>query len=309
MKAAQITEYGDASAVVINDIDKPAAGQGEVLVEVYASSINPFDITVRSGRVQEAMPLTLPVTLGGDIAGVIAAVGAGVSHVAVGDKVYGQAAAVAGNSGAFAEFARTKGGQVAKAPATIDLQQAASLPLVGVSAAQALITHLQLQNGQKILITGGTGGIGSIAIQIAKHLGVHVTATATGSDGIALAQKLGAETIVDYKAHDIAELARDFDAVFDTVGGDIYEKALRLVKENGTIVSAEDKLTQQLHITAIAQVTKVTTEMLDKLREFVEAGVVTPQVDTVFPLAQTADAFRAKESGDIKGKVVILIKQ
>jgi NADPH:quinone reductase-like Zn-dependent oxidoreductase len=138
MKAAQISEYGDPSVVRLVDIDQPTVGDGQVVVEVYASSINPFDSTVRAGHVKDLMPLSLPVTLGGDIAGTVTAVGADVTSVVDGDMVYGQANAVAGNSGAFAEYARTNATEVAKLPNNVDFKEAASLPLVGVSRPKTL---------------------------------------------------------------------------------------------------------------------------------------------------------------------------
>lgn len=311
MKAAQINDYGDASVIVINEVDKPTAGEGQVLVAVHAASINPFDSSVRSGRLKDAIPLQLPVTLGGDLAGVVEAVGGGVMQFAVGDKVYGQAAVVAGNSGSIAEFAVTKAGQLAKMPSNVEFGQAASLALVGASAVQALIEHLNLQPGQKMLITGGTGGIGSLAIQIAKHIGAHVTATASG-DGVELAKQLGADEVIDYTQQDVGSLPRDFDVAFNTVRGDMFDKVLHVVKEGGTAVNmngdATEGLAEKLKVTAIAQNSHVTTEHLDTLREMVEAGAVKPQVDQTFDLAHTADAFRAKEAGNIKGKVVITIR-
>ena len=190
MKAAQIKEYGDPSVVEIVEIDRPTAGEGQVLIEVHASSLNPVDSAIRSGYMHQMMPLQFPTTLGGDVAGVVTDVGAGAEGLKVGDRVYGQANAAFGNSGAFAEYAVTAAGQVAAAPKNLSLSEAASLPLVGVSAVQALTEHIKLEAGQKILITGGSGGIGTLAIQIAKALGAYVATTATG-EGLEIAKELG----------------------------------------------------------------------------------------------------------------------
>jgi len=308
MKAAQINEYGDASVVTVREVEKPFASEGKVLIEVHASSINPYDITVRSGR---AGSLALPITLGGDVAGVVSEVGEGVTGIAVGDKVYGQAAVVAGNSGAFAEYAATAAGQVAKAPANLDFKEAASLPLVGVSALQAITGHIKLATGQKILITGGAGGIGSIAVQIAKHIGAHVVTTATG-EGLELAKKLGADEVNDYKTSDVSGLPHDFDAVFDTVGGENFDNTLHVLKKGGIAVSMigtpNETLAKELEVTAMMQMTRVTTEALSTLRELVESGVVTPQVGAVFALEDIVKAFEAKEKGDTAGKIVIEIQ-
>lgn len=311
MKAAQINEYGDPSVITIVDVAKPVTREGYVLVEVYASSLNPVDSAIRSGRVKEMMPLQFPATLGGDFAGIVTEVGAGVANVTVGDRVYGQANAAFGNSGAFAEYTATRAGQVAKVPANLSFKEAASLPLVGVSALQALTTHINLAPNQKILINGGSGGIGTLAIQIAKHIGAYVATTTTG-DGIALVKQLGADEIIDYKTQNIAEAAKDFDAVFDTVGGSSLDQVLQVLKQGGVVVSMVTQPNQALiaerDITAMMQMTKVTTEALQKLAALVEAEVVKPQIGRVYPLDEIAEAFAARESGSIAGKVVIEIR-
>lgn len=312
MKAAQINEYGDASVVTINEVDQPTASKGQVLVEVYASSLNPFDTTVRAGYIKETISLQFPATLGGDIAGIVREVGEGVTSIAVGDRVYGQANVVAGNSGAFAEFAATSAGQVAKAPKGLDFRYAAALPLVGVSALQALTQHTRLQSGQKIFIHGGAGGIGTIAIQIARNIGAYIATTATGQD-IDRVKQLGADEVIDYKSQDFTEVLNGYDAVFDTVGGDDFNKSLNILKQGGKAVSmiaqADAAKAEELGVTAHTQSTRVTTEALDKLRELVESGVVTPQVGEVFPLEQIREAFEAREAGAIHGKAVISIKE
>jgi alcohol dehydrogenase len=312
MKAAQINEYGDASVIQINDIDTPAPGAGQVQIEVHASSLNPFDTVVRAGYMSEMIPLQFPVTLGGDIAGIVTAIGNDVANVAIGDKVYGQANIVAGNSGAFAEFAVTSGAQVADLPTGLDFKQAASLPLAGVSALQALKEHINLQPGQKIFIHGGSGGIGTIAIQIAKGTGAYVATTAS-DENIELVKQLGADEVIDYKSQDFGELLKDYDAVLDTVGGEDFNTSLHILKSGGIAVSlaaqADEAKASELGVTVISQMTQVTTAALNTLRELVEAGTVTPQVDKVFSLGQIKEAFEARESGSVKGKVVIEIQQ
>lgn len=308
MKATQINEYGHADVVKVQEVDKPSIGKDQVLVEVQAASLNPFDTMVREGYLQEAVPLTLPVTLGGDIAGVVREVGENVSNVAEGDIVYGQANVVAGNSGALAEYAATKADQVAKSPKGIDSTEAASLPLVGVSALQALVDHIELEADQKIFIHGGAGGIGSIAIQIAKNIGAHVATTATGG-GIAYVNELGADEVIDYKAQDFSQSLSSFDAVFDTVGGDDFTKALAILKPGGVAVSmiadADEDLAKELEVTAIKQMTHVTCDKLSQLTKLVEDGVVKPNVGKVFELNQIQEAFEARESGQVQGKIVI----
>ena len=311
MKAAQISEYGDPSVIKISEVEKPVPARDQVLVEVHASSINPFDTAIRSGVYKDSIKLNLPVTLGGDIAGVVAEIGAEVSNIKVGDKVYGQANVVAGNSGAFAEFAATSAKQAAKMPGNLDFNEAASLPLVGVSAWQAIAEHVKLQPGQRIFIHGGTGGIGTIAIQIAKHIGAYVATTAS-EDGIEYVNALGADEVIDFKNQDFSKILNGFDAVFDTVGGDDFTKSLNILKKGGIAVSmiaqAPEEKAKELEVTALTQATKVTTDALDELSKLIESGAVKPQVDKVYKFENIAEAFSAKETGTVKGKIVTEIR-
>lgn len=309
MRAAQINEYGGPSVIKINEIETPQIKPDQVLVEVHASSINPFDGKLRSGMMKDFIALNFPVTLGGDIAGEVTETGQDVTDLAVGDKVYGQAAAVAGNSGGFAEFAATSVGQIAKMPSNLDFKQAASLPLVGVSAVQALTEHINLQKDQKIFITGGSGGIGTIAIQIAKHIGAYV-ATTVPAEGVEAAKQLGADEVIDYKTQDFAGLLHDYDAVYDLVGNE-FDKTLGVLKKGGVAVSMvaqpNKDIATELEITAIGQSTKVTAKRLNTLTELIEANVVQPQVDAVFKLDDIVQAFESKENGTTVGKIVIEI--
>ena len=312
MKAAQINGYGDTSAIELNEIEVPTPGNGQVLVEVHASSLNPFDTVVRAGYMKDMIPLAFPVTLGGDIAGVITQVGEDVTDFVAGDKVYGQANVVAGNSGAFAQKAVTKAGQIAKLPNSLDFKQAGSMPLVGVSALQGITEHIKLVVGQKIFIHGGAGGIGTVAIQIAKNIGAYVATTAKSEDADFVKQ-LGADEVIDYKSQDFTEVLSDYDAVFDLVGGDDFNKSLTILKSGGVAVSMiaqadEDKVTE-LGVTAITQATHVKTDALNTLSELIDQGVVTPQIGKAFALSEIKEAFEARESGSVRGKVVIVVKE
>lgn len=311
MKAAQISEYGSADVIRLNDIDRPPLGADQVLVEVRAASLNPFDAKIRAGHMQQMIPLRFPVTLGGDIAGVVVETGMDVAGIRAGDAVYGGANAVGGASGAFAEFAVTKAAQLAKMPANTDYKQAAALPLVGVSALQALTDHMRLQAGQRILIHGGAGGIGAVAIQLAKHIGAYVATTVT-ADSAAFAAQLGADEVIDYQSVKFEEQLEGMDAVFDMVGGETFRRSFKVVKRGGIIVSmvggANTPLAGQYGVRVISQQTRITTEALDKLRELVESGAVKAHIGREYPLDQIAEAFRAFESGTVGGKVVIVIK-
>lgn len=309
MKAARFKEYGGPSVIEVVETEKPVTLPGKVLVEVHAASLNPFDSKVRAGVMKEMIPLALPVTSGGDIAGVVAEVGDGVTGFAPGDKVYGAAAAVAGHSGAFAEFALTSPNELGRMPANVDFKEAAALVLVGVSAVQGVMEHLNLQPGQKIFIHGAAGGIGAVAVQIAKHVGAEVTGTATGA-GVDYVKSLGADKVVDYKTEDFATLSQQFDAVFDMVGVD-FDKTLPLLKPGGVALTMigqpNEALAQELGVRVMRQGTETTTQRLDKLTQLVEAEVVKPHVGQVFPLEQAREAFMARESG-AQGKVVLEVR-
>lgn len=312
MKAAQIREYGGKDVLQVTDnAPEPSAGSGQVLVEVRAAGVNPFDWKVREGYMQEMAKLDFPATLGGDLAGVVAEVGQGVPGLAVGDEVYGQANALSGQ-GSYAELAPVKAESLGKKPASVDFTQAAALPLAGVSAYQALVEHLGLKKGQNILIHGGAGGIGSFAIPLAKQLGAYVATTAAAED-TGYVKGLGADEVIDYKSQDFSELLSDYDAVYDTVGGETYKKSFKILKKGGAIVSMLEKPDEQLMgqygVNAISQFTRVTTSRLAKLAELVDKGAIKPQIDKVFPLNEAADALAYIEKGKHHGKVVLKIKE
>jgi alcohol dehydrogenase len=308
MKAVQITEYG--STIQISDsVEKPVVETDRVLVEVVAAAINPFDVKLSEGFYTD-IKLTLPAVPGGDVAGVVAEVGADVAGFNVGDEVYGSANA-AGGHGSLAEFTVVKASQLNKKPANIDFIQAAALPLVAVSAYQALINHIHLQAGQKILIHGGAGGIGTIAIQIAKNIGAYVATTVSDKD-IEFAKELGADEIIDYTSQDFSQILKDYDAVFDTVGGETNLKSYKVLKTGGFLVSMleapNEDLVKQNSLNYVQQSSQTTTERLAKISELVEAGAIKVLVDKVFNLDSVAAAFEHLKNGHPRGKVVVQIK-
>jgi alcohol dehydrogenase len=311
MKAARISGYGHAEAVTVEEVEVPTPGPGQVLLEVHASSINPVDISVREGRRRERFPLRLPVTLGWDVAGLVRRLGPGVTTLQPGQKVYGQASVVTGGSGAFAEYATAPAALLSRMPRNLGFTEAASLPIVGVSALQG-IDSMKLQRGQKVLIHGGGGGIGSVAIQIAKSLGAHVATTATGDD-LAFARQLGADEVIDYRTQRFDQLLSGYDAVFDNVGGETYTRSFKVLKPGGVLVSMTQppntQLMQRYGVTALGERTSTTTEALDRLTGLIEAGVVTPHVDRAYPLDRIRDAFEDKERGGgrVRGKIAIVV--
>ena len=310
MRAAQITGFGGTENLKVTDgATKPAAGEGQVLVEVHAASVNPFDWKVMAGQAGTNLPL--PATLGGDVAGVVAEVGAGVEGFEVGQEVYGQANAMSGE-GSFAEFTPVKASQLGAKPHNTDFVAAAALPLTAVSAFQALIDTLHLGEGQKILIHGGAGGIGSLAIQLAKHLGAHVATTASPQD-VDYVKQLGADEVIDYTTEKFEEKLHDFDAAYDTIGGDTYTRSFEVLKSGGQIVSMleqpNEELAKQHNVTAFHQFTAVTPERLRGVTKLVEDGVLTPTVDRTFPLDEAPQAMDYLHTSHHRGKVVLKVKE
>lgn len=311
MKAIQINAYGGVDVLELNqDVAKPVAGDGQVLVEVHAASINPFDWKVRAGYTKEYIKLDFPATMGGDFAGVVIGLGENVTNFKIGDEVYGQAAVFGEGTGAFAEFLAANVDKIAKKPKNVDFLEAASLPLVGVSALQAVETHIELKKGQKILIHGGAGGIGTIAIQLAKAMEAYVATTVSGDD-TEYARSLGADEVIDYKSEVFEDRIHDFDAVFDTVGGEVTDKSFKVLKSGGSLVTMagvpSDGLAEKYGVKVTRQNTNGNRERLTRLAELVEAGKIKPQVDKVFGLDQAKEAFTHLETGHPRGKVVLKI--
>ncbi len=312
MKAAQINEYGDAGVVsTVDNASKPGIDPGQVLVEVYAAGVNPFDWKVREGMVRQMAELTFPgAVLGGDLAGVVAEVGAEVTDVKVGDEVYGLAGALSSH-GSFAQFAPAAAGSIGAKPKNIDSTTAAALPLAGVSAYQALVETLHLSSGQKILVHGGAGGIGSLAIQLAKHLGATV-ATTVSAAGVSYVKSLGADVVIDYEQQSFKDELSDYDAVFDTIGGEVYAQSFEVLKEGGSIVSmsaaVDEALASGHKVTAYSQFTQATTERLAELTKLVESGAIKVNIDRLFPLEQASEALEYVKTGRPIGKVVIKVR-
>lgn len=312
MKTAQINKYGGKEVIEINsNVSKPQVAEGKIVIEVHAAGINPIDWKIRQGYMSQMMPLQFPATMGGDFSGVVTEVGGGVSGLRVGDEVYGQAGVLLGGSGTFAEYALVPSQNIAKKPKNVSHQEAAGLPLAGVSAFQALLETINLKKGQKILIHGGAGGIGSFAIQLAKYLGAYVYTTISMED-VAYVKELGADEIIDYKSQKFEDIAKDCDAVFDTAGGETYNRSFNVLKKGGVILSMAEQpnteLMEKYGVQAIYQFTQPTREKLEKLAALVERGAVKVHIDKIFRLDETAEALSYLETDHSKGKVVLQIK-
>lgn len=261
---------------------------------------------------KQTIPLQFPSTIGMDFSGVIEKVGGeGTTDFKQGDDVYGQASVTKGGTGAFAEMALANTDTIAFKPKTLNHQEAAGLPLVGVNAWQALVETIGLTKDQKILIHGGAGGIGSIAIQLAKQLGAHVATTVSTND-IQFAKQLGADEIIDYKTQRFEDMLHEYDAVFDTVGGETYTRSFKVLKkESGIIVSMLEQPNQDLMVQygvkALFQFTQVNRERLTKLAQWVDQNNIHVNIDRTFGLEETAKALDYQKDVHPRGKVILAI--
>jgi alcohol dehydrogenase len=324
MKSAQIKTYGDSEVLEINP-NAPSPNEeskGKVLLSVKAAGVNPSDWKLREGFFKQIVPLQFPATLGMDFSGVIEKVGVGVaSDLKQGDDVYGQAGVMAGGSGAFAEMALANADKITHKPKTLTHEQAAGLPLVGVSAWQALVETVGLTKGQKILIHGGAGGIGSISIQLAKHLGAYVATTVSINDIQFVKEELGADEVIDYKTQKFEDvLPHDFDAVFDTVGGETYTRSFKVLKRGGgggsssggIIVSMLEQPVQELMdqfgAKAVFLFSQVNRERLTKLAEWVDQNNIRVNVERTFPLDEARSALDYQRDVHPRGKIVLAMQ-
>ena len=311
MKSAQINKYGSSDVIEINEnTPEPNVSPGKVLVAIKAAGVNPVDWKISEGGFQQMFPLQFPSTLGLDFAGVIKQVAENVSDFKQGDEVYGQAGAISGGSGAFAEMAVANMKSIANKPESLSYPEAAGLPLVGVAAWKVLTEDMGLSKDQKILIHGGAGGIGSISIQLAKNLGAYVTTTVNSNDK-SFVQGLGADTVIDYKTQTFEDMLQNYDAVFDTVGGDTYRRSFKVLKKGGVIVSMleqpDSKLMNQYGVKGIFQFTQPDNEYLTKVARWVDENNIRVNVDKEFSLDHAADALDYQKNVHPKGKVVLTI--
>lgn len=307
MKAAVIREYG--APIEIADIPQPALLADSVLIEVHAASVNPVDGIVQAGYLKEMMPISFPFTMGFDISGVVVEVGTQVSKFKKGDEVFSRPNGM--QAGTIAEYAVIKEEELAIKPANISHQGAASIPLVGLTAWQAMVIKGNLQKGQKILIHAGSGGVGTLAIQIAKHLGAEV-ATTTSAANIDMVKSLGADVVIDYKTQDFEEALSDYDLVFDMMGGEIMEKSFKVLKKGGSLISikGEDSkgLAAQYGVQFDAFFMWPSGEMLSQLAQLISDGALKPVIDRTFSIDQIQEAYTYLQGGRAKGKIVIDVK-
>jgi alcohol dehydrogenase len=315
MKSIQIKKYGGSDVVEVNKTASVSSiSSGKILVNVKASGVNPSDWKIREGYFQQRAPLQFPSTLGGDFSGIVKQIEEDDDDVSSdfkqGDEVYGYAPVLNGGSGAFAELALVNKDSIAYKPKSLNHLEAAGLPLVGVCAWQALVENIELSKDQKILIHGGAGGIGSIAIQLAKHLGAHVATTVSTNDK-QFVQQLGADQIIDYKKENFEDVIHDYDAVLDTVGGETYVRSFKVLKRGGTIVSMLEQpnteLMNQYGIKAIFVFSQVNRQRLTKLAQWVDQNNIKVNIDKTFPLDEAGKALDYQNGVHPRGKVVLTV--
>jgi NADPH:quinone reductase-like Zn-dependent oxidoreductase len=308
MKAAQIHRFGPPEVITLEDIPRPEPDAGEVLVRVHAAGVGLWDAWIRAG--QSAVPQPLPLTLGSDLSGTVEAVGPGIAAFAPGDAVFGVT-----NPhfiGAYAEFAIASAGMVSRKPDNLSDIDAASVPVVAVTAQQALFEEAHLTRGQAVLIHGAAGNVGSYAVQLARRAGLRVIATASAQDK-ADVLSLGADEVIDYRTERFEDKAGSVDAVLDLVGGEVQARSFRVLKPGGVLVSAvappDQDLARRHGVDAHFFLVEVTTQRLDRIASLVAAGELRTAIGVVLPLAAARDAHEMLEGlrPHPKGKIVLRI--
>jgi NADPH:quinone reductase-like Zn-dependent oxidoreductase len=333
MKAFILNRYGSADHVRAGDMSDPELREDDVLVQIHAAGVNQLDSKIRNGEFKRILPYRLPLILGHDVAGVVVRVGSRVRRFKPGDEVYARPAD--GRIGAFAEFIAINEADVAIKPKGLTMEEAASIPLVGLTAWQALIERANLKRGQKVLIHAGSGGVGTFAIQLAKHVGATV-ATTTSTANVDLVRSLGADIVIDYKKEDFSHVLRDYDVVLNSLDKVTLEKSLRVLKPGGQLISIsgppDAAFARSIGASWILRLimgalsygitTKATRrqakysflfmrangDQLSEIASLIDKGIIRPVVDRVFPFASTKEAMAYVDAGRAKGKVVVALR-
>lgn len=332
MKSFVLNEYGDFP-LHSTLIPVPEINEYEVLAEIRSASVNPLDSKIRKGELKLILKYEMPLVLGNDFAGIVTKIGAKVTRFKIGDEVYGRPRD--SKIGTFAEFIAVHEDDIALKPKNLSFEEAASIPLVGLTSYQALHDVLGLRNEQKVLIHAGSGGVGTFAIQLAKLMGAYV-ATTVSEAGIDLVNTLGADEIVNYKEEQFEDILKDFDAVFDTQGGVTLEKSFNVLKKGGKIVSVSglptarfakeqglgfvktklfavasqklNRLGKKHNVDYTFLFMKSNGQQLQLLTQYIESGEILPVLDRVFSFEETANAVEYSETSRAKGKIIVNIK-
>jgi len=332
MKALVFKRYGGPDQIAFADIPRPVPKPDEILVKVHAAGLNPIDNAIPKGTFKPILKFQLPATLGSDLAGIVVEVGSRVTRFKPGDAVFASIFDL--GTGAFAEYAVVPENAAALKPANLDFVQAASIPMVGLTSLQALKERAQIKPGQKVFIPAGAGGIGTFAIQLAKHLGAKV-ATTTSAGNVDLVRSLGADEVIDYKKQEFENVLRDYDAVLGTVRGDSIKKSLQILKSKGMVVSligppdAAFGRSRGMNFVMVFVFGLLSRKIirlakkrgveysflfvhpdggqLTEIAKLLDAGTIRPVIDKVFPFNQAKEALAYLEKGRAKGKVVVQI--
>ena len=333
MKAFTIDRYKSKDGGRVVDVPQPTVGDNDVLVHVHAAGVNLLDAKIASGEFKLFLPYHFPLILGNDVAGVVVQVGSRVRGFKPGDEVY--ARPDKDRIGTFAEFIAMNERDVAIKPAVLSMEEAASIPLVGLTAWQALVENANLQPGQKVFIQAGTGGVGTFAIQLAKHLGATVATTASSAN-FELVKSLGADVMIDYKKEDFEKMLHGYDVVLHSQDSATLDKSLRVLKPGGTLISisgppdpafAKDlglpwyvkgiirllsfgarRKAKRLKVTFAFLFMRADGAQLNQITSLIDRGVIRPVMDRVFPFDETKDALDYVEGGRAKGKVVVKVR-
>jgi len=309
VKAIVINQYGSKDVLEEKEVEKPAIGDDQVLVENHATSINPIDWKLREGYLKQMLDFEFPIILGWDVAGTISEIGQNVSGYSVGDRVFARPETT--NQGTYAEYVPVDAHLLAPMPDSMTYEEAAAIPLAGLTAWQCLVDFGEIKKGDNVLIHAGAGGVGSYAIQIAKSFGAHVATTASGKNE-QFVRSLGADEFINYREQDFSELLSDYDLVVDTMGGKVQEDSFKVLKKGGKLVSIADQPSE-------GYATDFTTkflwlepngEQLKKLADLFEKGELKPVIGETFDLSEQGlkDAHALSETHHAKGKIIIKVK-
>lgn len=306
MRAVRIHQYGGTETLKLENIAKPQINDDDILIAVKSAAINPVDWKIREGYLQTFIPYELPVILGWDVAGIVVEVGSKVSEFNVGDEVFSRPNIA--RDGSYADYIAVKADEAVLKSPKLSFSEAAALPLAGITAWQCLVDVANVQPGQRVLIHAGAGGVGHLAIQIAKAKGATVIATASAANQDLL-KKLGTDQAVDYAKSSLKEQIEPVDIVIDTMGGDVQKQSWELLKENGILVSVVDQPNEELAQAHNARAAFVFIEpssrILKELNSLVEADLLKPLIEHHFTLENIVDAHLQSQSGRTRGKIVI----
>ena len=333
MKAFIARRYSKVDKLEMVDLPEPVVNDNEVLIQIHAASINLIDSKLKSGEFKLILPYKLPLILGHDVAGVVTKTGYKVSRFKVGDEVFAQPAVL--KIGTLAEYIAINETNVALKPQNISMEEAASIPLVGLTAWQALIEKANLKKGQKVFIQAGSGGVGTFAIQLAKHVGATV-ATTTSETNFDLVNRLGADVVIDYKRDDFETMLKDYDVVLNSQDTKSLEKSLRILKPNGKVISISgppdvgfakqmntpwflkfimkllsfgiNRKAKRLGVDYSFLFMRANGNQLTEIASLINNGAIKPVLDKVFTFEQANEALTYVEAGRTKGKVVVKVK-